>query len=185
MEFETLQGNTPGNTEGRDWESFGASRSRAKRRYRPNHTQRAAGVLATAGLIAMGTLAVVFGVSWVRSQGAVNVVKAQVQAIHDGKIEQAYALFSNGYQAEMTLPMFRRWLRRQERLTNVRSLEFWGRSVWGTTAILWGHFEDDLGHSFAVRYVLVQENGDWRIDRLQLSAELPNPPRERQRFVHI
>jgi len=30
--------------------------------------------------------------------------------------------------------------------------------LWGATAVLWGRFEDDWGHRFAVRYVLVQED---------------------------
>lgn len=160
----------------------GNDRDAGQPRYRPG---RAAGVLAAAGLIAMASVALLFGISWVRSQAAISVVEAQVQAIHEGKIEQAYALFSSSYQAGMSLPMFRRWVRRQGRLTNVRSLQFWGRSVWGATAVLWGRFEDDLGHRFAVRYVLVQEEGDWRIDRFQLAAELPDPAPDRQRFIPI
>src|SRR3990170_3934363 len=100
-----------------------------------------------------------------------NVQPADLEAIPDGKVDEAYALFSRSYQAGMSLPMFRRWLRRQKRLANVQHLQFWGRSAWKGTALLWGSFEDNLGHSYPVRYLLVQEEGAWRIDLFQLSAE--------------
>ena len=147
--------------------------------------RRAFAVLASAGLIAMACVACLVGFSWVRSQGAINVVQAQVQAIHEGKVEEAYALFSAGYRDGMTLPMFRRWLRRQRRLSNVQHLQFWGRSVWGETALLWGSFEDDLGHTYPVRYLLIREKGAWRVDNFQLSAEIPDPAPHRERFVEI
>ncbi len=181
MEYEHFQENRGGWL----WPGPGNVRHAGKPRPRLRRSERAAGVLVTAALIAIASVAFVFGLSWVRSQAAINVVQAQVQAIHEGNIEQAYTLFSSNYQSGTSLPMFRRWVRRQERLTNVRSLQFWGRSVWGATAILRGRFEDDLGHRFAVRYVLVQEEAGWRIDRFQLSPELSDPAPTPQRFIHI
>ena len=154
------------------------------RRY-GGRARRALGVLAAAVLIAMASVAFLIGLSWVRSQGAVNAVQAQVQAIRDGKVEEAYTLFSRSYQEGMSLPMFRRWLRRQKRLANVQHLQFWGRSAWRGTALLWGSFEDNLGHSYPVRYLLVQEEGAWRIDRFQLSAELPDPAPQNERLIGI
>ena len=124
-------------------------------------------------------------VAEVQGDVAVNVVRAQLEAIRDGKVEQAYALFSSEYRAGMTLPMFRRWLRREGRLAKVQNLEFWGRSVWGTTAVLRGSFRDDLGHRYPVRYLLVRENGAWRIENFHLSAEAPESGREEQRLLHI
>lgn len=143
------------------------------------------GVLAAAVLIAMASVAFLVGLSWVRSQGAISVVEAQLHAIRAGNVEEAYGLFSRGYQAATSLPMFRRWLRRQQRLATVQNLQFWGRSVWGNTALLWGRFEDDLGHRYPVRYLLVREGGAWRIDRFQLSSEVPDSPPQSQRLVQI
>ncbi|OFV98790.1 MAG: hypothetical protein A3H28_01455 [Acidobacteria bacterium RIFCSPLOWO2_02_FULL_61_28] len=161
-----------------------ASPAVRSRRY-GGRARRALGVLASAVLIAMASVAFLIGLSWVRSQGAVNAVQAQVQAIRDGKVEEAYTLFSRSYQEGMSLPMFRRWLRRQKRLANVQHLQFWGRSAWRGTALLWGSFEDNLGHSYPVRYLLVQEGGAWRIDRFQLSAELPDPAPQNERLIGI
>jgi len=161
------------------------ARSRAWPRRASSRARRALGVLAAGVLIAVASVAFLFGLSWVRSQGAISVVEAQLQAIHAGKVEEAYGLFSRSYQAATSLPMFRRWLRRQTRLANVQNLQFWGRSVWGNTALLWGRFEDDLGHRYPVRYVLVREAGAWRIDRFQLPSELPDPPPQSQRLIEI
>ena len=146
---------------------------------------RALGVLAAAVLIAAAAVIFLVGVSWVRSQGAIHVVEAQIEAIRAGHVEEAYDLFSRSYQRGTSLPMFRRWLRRQGGLTNVQNLQFWGRSVWGRTALLWGRFEDDLGHRYPVRYLLVQEGGTWRIDRFQLASELPDPPPRSERLIEI
>ena len=157
--------------------------ARARRISRRAH--RAFGVLAAAILIAIASVAFLMGLSWVRSQGAIRVVETQLQAIRTGKVEEAYGLFSREYRAGTSLPMFRRWLRRQTRLTTVQNLQFWGRSVWGGTAVLWGRFEDDLGHRYPVRYWLVQEGGAWRIDRFQLAAESPDPTTPSQRLIEI
>lgn len=143
------------------------------------------GVLAAGVLIAIAAVAFWVGLSWVRSQGAISVVEAQLQAIRSGNVEEAYGLFSRSYQAATSLPMFRRWLRRQTRLANVQNLQFWGRSAWGNTALLWGRFEDNLGHRYPVRYLLVREGGAWRIERFQLSSEVPDPPPQRQRLAEI
>lgn len=148
--------------------------------------RQAAGVLATGLLIALGCVALLAGVAWIRSQPAVNVVQAQMQAIREGKVEQAYAFFSSEYQAGMTLPMFRRWLRRQGRLAHVRYLQFWGRSVWGGIALLRGSFQDDLGNRYPVRYLLIRENGSWRVYDFQLSAEeTPDSKPNQERLLHI
>ena len=140
-------------------------------------------VLCVAILVAFGSAVCLGAISWVRSQAAVKVVEAQVRAIRGGKVEEAYSLFSSSYQSAHTLPMFRRDLRRREPLDRVQKLEFWGRSVWGETAVLWGSFQDDLGHSYPVRYLLVKENGSWRVDNFHLSADIPDSVRSTVRFI--
>jgi len=166
--------------------SFPRPPRRGARLRRPSsRARRALGVLAAGVLIALASAAFLVGLSWVRSQGAVSVVEAQLQAIRAGKVDEAYGLFSREYRAGISLPMFRRWLRRQTRLANVQNLQFWGRSVWGSTALLWGRFEDDLGHRYPVRYLLVREGGSWRIDRFQLASEAPDSPPQSQRLLEI
>ena len=153
---------------------------RSSRRFR-----KAFGVLGAGIVVAIACVAILLAIAWIQSQGAVEVVKAQAAAIRDGKVEQAYALFSSEYRSGMSLPMFRRWLRRQEPLTSIQGLRIWGRSVWKGTAILWGSFQDDLGHSYPVRYLVIRENGDWRVDSFQLRATVPNSLPNTERFNYI
>jgi hypothetical protein len=85
----------------------------------------------------------------------------------------------------MTLPMFRRWLRRQQPLAEIRDLRIWRRSVRGGTVDLWGSLEDGLGHVFPVRYSLIRENGDWRVDSMQVQSAVPESLPNAQRFLYI
>ena len=142
-------------------------------------------VLLIAAGVALGSMLALGVVSWIRSQAAVAVVQAQMDDLRVGKIDEAYALFSAEYQAGVSLPMFRRYLRHQNGLAKTRELQFWGRSVWGETALLWGSFRDDLGHSYPVRYLLVREKGSWRIDGFHLAAEAPGREPGAVRFIQI
>ncbi|MBI3895643.1 MAG: DUF4864 domain-containing protein [Acidobacteria bacterium] len=164
--------------------SFGMASTQRLRRFQ-RRGRKIVGILITGLLIALGCVALLAAISWVRSQPAVKVVQAQIQAMQEGKVEQAYAFFSSEYQTGMTLPMFRRWLRRQRRLTHLRSLQFWGRSVWGGTALLRGNFQDDLGNRYPFRYLLIREDGSWRVRYFQLSAEAPDFSSNQERFLHI
>ncbi len=147
--------------------------------------RRAIQVFGIGLLVAGASMALLIALSWIRSQGAVAVVQAQVQDLRVGKVEDAYALFSASYQAGVSLPMFRRFLRREGRLGKAQNLEFWGRSVWGETAVLWGSFQDDLGHSVPVRYLLVREKGAWKIDGFHLTVGHPDIAPDPIRFIQI
>ena len=153
-----------------------------RRARRPSRRARQAfGVLGAGLLVALACVASILAISWFQSSEAVQVVQEQAEAIRQGRVERAYELFSSEYRAEMSLSMFRRLLRRQDQLNGLQDLRIWGRSVWRGTAILWGSFQDDLGHSYPVRYQLIREDGDWRIDSFQLRGvapeSLPNPER--------
>ena len=135
-------------------------------------------------LIAAVCIAGMVALSWFQSQGAVAIVRQQASEIREGKLDQAYDLFSSEYRSGTTLPMFRRWLRRQPTFASIQRLHIWGRSVWRGTAILWGSFEDEFGHSYPVRYSLVRENGGWRIDRFDVPEDLPESLPNTQRFQY-
>lgn len=147
--------------------------------------RRTVRVLGIGLMVAAGSLLFLIALSWIRSQAAIAVVQAQIEDLRGGKVEEAYALFSRSYQAGVSLPTFRRWVRRQERLIKAQRMDFWGRSVWGETAMLWGTFQDDLGHNYPVRYVLVRENGSWRVDGLRVSPEAPESPPNTVRVIEI
>jgi len=147
--------------------------------------QHAAEILWGGTIVALVCVAAIMAFSWIQSQGAVAIVRAQATAIREGNLESAYDLFSDEYRASMSLPMFRRWLRRQPPLAAIQNVRLWGRMVRNGTAVLWGSFQDDLGHSYPVRYALIRENGDWRIDSLQVRADVPETLPNTEHFHYI
>ncbi|MBI2817277.1 MAG: DUF4864 domain-containing protein [Acidobacteria bacterium] len=165
-----------------------ASAPAARSRKRSGITRRLRRTVQALGIglmVAAGSLLFLMALFWVRSQGAVAVVQAQIEDLRGGKVEEAYALFSRSYRAGVSLAAFRGWVERQERLIKAQRVEFWGRSVWGETATLWGTFHDDLGHSYPVRYVLIRENGSWRVDGLRLAPEVSETPSSTVRIIQI
>ena len=160
-------------------------RGHSRRRGSSGRFQHAVEILWGGMLVALICVGVLLALSWVQSQGAVATVRAQATAIRDGNVESAYDLFSNEYRAAMSLPMFRRWLQRQPPLAAIQNLRIWGRSAWRDTAVLWGSFQDDLGQSYPVRYSLIRENGDWRVDSFQVQADVPETLPNTEHFNYI
>ena len=113
------------------------------------------------------------------------MVRQQVTALREGNVEKAYQMFSEEYRAGMTLPMFRRWFRRQPSLATIQDVRIWRRSVRGGSVDLWGSFEDGGGHTYPVRYSLIRENGDWRVDSMQMQAVVPESLPKSERFLYI
>ncbi len=163
----------------------GAVTRRRKARRSLQRVQHAVGVLGAGMFVASACVAVILAIGWVQAQAAVDVVETQAEAIRQGKLERAYGLFSSQYRAGMSLPSFRRWLGRQDHLARNHGLSIWGRSVRGGGAILWGSLQDELGHSYSIRYELIRENGTWRVDNLQLQSLGPDSLPEDERFQYI
>src|SRR5688572_242510 len=80
-------------------------------------------------LVALVIVAALLGFSWIRSQGAVAVVRQQVTALREGNVEKAYQMFSEEYRSGMTLAMFQRWFRRQGSLAAIQDVRIWRRSI--------------------------------------------------------
>lgn len=147
--------------------------------------RHAVNVLFGGMLVAVVCVAVLLAVAWIQSQGAVDVAKAQANALREGNVEKAYQFFSTEYRAGMSLPSFRRWLARENHLANNHGLNIWGRSLHGGTAVLWGSLQDDLGRDYPVRYELVRESGNWRVDDLQVQPPASDSLPETIPFQHI
>jgi len=178
-------GEHPANAAPAGLPAYPGGSSRRRRRRSGGRLQHAVEILWGGMIVALISVGCLLAISWIQSQGAVATVRAQATAIREGQLETAYDLFSEDYRSAMSLPMFRRWLRRQQPLSGIQNLHIWGRSVWRGTAILWGSFQDDLGQRYPVRYSLVRENGDWRINSFQVRAEVPEALPNSGRFHYI
>lgn len=105
---------------------------------------------------------------WLGMAAAVRIVEQQAAAIRDGRLDDAYQLFSESYRAENSLPMFRAWVARHEEFTRAQQMRIWSRSMRSERAVLWGVVQDFRGQGYPVRYRMVREGGSWRIDELTM-----------------
>jgi hypothetical protein len=136
-------------------------------------------------VVALVCVTIILGIAWIQSQAAVEVVRIQAEAIRQGRVEDAYSLFSSEYRAGISLGTFRRWLNRQTHLATHHGIRIWGRSVWRGVAVLWGSFQDDQGRSYPIRYQLVREDGSWRVDNLRVQDMVPDSLSDAERFNYI
>jgi len=120
--------------------------------------------LATTALMAAGFLIYL----WLGMAAAVRIVEKQVAAIRDGRIDEAYELFSASYRAENSLPMFRAWVARHEEFSRAQDMRIWSRSMRSERAVLWGVVQDFRGQGYPVRFRMIREGGAWRIDELTM-----------------
>lgn len=120
--------------------------------------------LGVAAIISSGLLIY----AWMGTAGAVRVAQQQAQAIREGRIEQAYELFSAEYQQVNSLPMFRAWVERHEQFKRAQQMRIWSRTWRRESAVLWGMVEDFRGQAYPIRYRLIREPGGWRIDGLEM-----------------
>lgn len=106
--------------------------------------------------------------NWLGMAAAQRIVEQQAVAIRDGRIEDAYKMFSESYRAENSLGMFRAWVERHEEFTRAQELRIWSRSLRSERAVLWGLVQDYQGQGYPVRYRMVREAGEWRVDELTM-----------------
>jgi hypothetical protein len=106
--------------------------------------------------------------TWLGMASAVRIVEQQAAAIRDGRIDDAYNLFSETYRAENSMGMFRAWVARHEEFSKAQDMRIWSRTMRNERAVLWGVVQDYQGQGFPVRYRMVRERGEWRIDEMTM-----------------
>jgi hypothetical protein len=106
--------------------------------------------------------------TWLGMAAAVRIVEKQAAAIRDGRIDEAYQLFSASYRAENSLSVFHAWVDRHAEFSRAQDMRIWSRSMRNERAVLWGVVQDYQGQGFPIRYRMVREGGEWRIDDLTM-----------------
>ena len=120
-------------------------------------------------LVLMSLLASGFMIyTWIGVTTAVRTVEKQAAAIRDGRIDEAYQLFSAEYRAGNSLPMFRAWVDRHEEFSRAQDMRIWSRSLRNRSAVLWGLVQDYRGQRYPIRYQMVRESGEWRVNELTM-----------------
>lgn len=101
----------------------------------------------------------------------VNVVKAQLQEIRDGRSDAAYARLSGAYRARLTREAFAELVEKHLALKDNADAWFWNRSLENDELRLSGTLTARSGAKEKVAYELIKEGGEWKISAVRFPDE--------------
>jgi hypothetical protein len=100
-------------------------------------------------------------------RGPVRIVRSQLEAINIGRYQLAYSYFSSQYQKEHSLNDFRNDVKEYPNLFSIRKMDLNQTSIVNDRSIVAGTIVGKDGSIIPVRYDLVKEKGQWRIQSYQ------------------
>jgi hypothetical protein len=103
----------------------------------------------------------------------VNVVLDQLRAIEEGQHWRAYQYLSLSARKKLSLSEFKKLLEGNSILEDPYSIRFPSRSIEGDTATISGVIEGYGEYSSDAKYVLIREDGQWRIESLEWGPVRP------------
>lgn len=124
-------------------------------------------------LIGVAALALVVGGAFYLTGDAVATVRAQIEEIKAGRIDEAYARLSGSYRAQVSRSSFEAFAARHPGLKENADSTFWSRSVKNDTAEISGALTAASGARETVAYKLVKEGGVWKITSIEVGGETP------------
>jgi hypothetical protein len=101
---------------------------------------------------------------WGRTEGAVNVIEAQLQALDKRDFAAAYDCLSTKARAGLTPEEFRERVEKYNAVMSHSNTKFFSRSIQNDVATISGKIEALDGSKTEARYVLSKEGGRWVID---------------------
>jgi len=108
-----------------------------------------------------------YGYWWVRTSEPVNVVLDQLRAVEEGQHWRAYEYLSASARKKLSLSEFRMLIEDNSILEDPYSIKFPSRSIEGNTATISGVIEGYGEYSSDAKYVLIREEGQWRIESFE------------------
>jgi hypothetical protein len=123
-------------------------------------------VLLFVGLIAGG--------AFYMTSGATDAVRAQLEEIKSGKLDEAHARFSESYRAEIPSAAFAAFVDRHPSLKDNADSTFTSRNVVNNRAQLKGTLKAGSGVTEEVDYRLVKEGGDWKVEFMEVAGDRPD-----------
>jgi hypothetical protein len=124
-------------------------------------------VLLFVGLIAGG--------AWYMTSGAADAAKAQLADLRAGRLDAAYARFSEDYRAGVSRDAFAAFVDRHPALKDHADSTFLSRNVNNNRAQIAGTLEAGSGATESVAYRLVRQDGQWVIEDLEVEGDRPTP----------
>jgi hypothetical protein len=111
------------------------------------------------------------GAAFFMTTEPVNAVREQLAEIREGKVDEAYQRFSEGFRAEHSLQDFEALIASHPALKDNTDSTFWQRSVENETATLKGFLLASSGQREMVAYKLVKEGGAWKVAQISFDGD--------------
>jgi hypothetical protein len=108
------------------------------------------------------------------TSGATDAVRAQLEEIKAGKLEEAHARFSESYRAEIPSAAFAAFVDRHPSVKDNADSTFTSRNVTNNRAQLKGTLKAGSGVTEEVDYRLVKEGGDWKVEFMEVAGDRPD-----------
>lgn len=100
---------------------------------------------------------------WGRTDSAVSVIEAQLQAVEKREFAAAYNYLATKTKAAMTPEDFQNRVEKNDVVMGRAKSQFWSRSIENDVATISGTIESLDTKQVKARYVLIKENDRWVI----------------------
>lgn len=100
---------------------------------------------------------------WGRTDSAVSVIEAQLQAVEKREFAAAYNYLATKTKAAMTPEDFQNRVEKNDVVMGRAKSQFWSRSIENDVATISGTIESLDTKQTKARYVLIKENDRWVI----------------------
>ncbi len=119
----------------------------------------------------VGAILAIIAIAFCATAGLPDVANKQLALIREGKIEDAYELYTSAdFKAATSLEQFQAWVDSYPALANNKSSSFNSREIMNNTGHLEGSLVANDGGVTPVVYDFVKENDEWKILMVQLKA---------------
>jgi hypothetical protein len=113
------------------------------------------------------------GGAWYMTSGAADAAKAQLEDLKSGRLDAAYARFSEDYRARVSRDAFAAFVDRHPALKDHADSTFLSRNVANNRAQISGTLKAGSGASESVAYALVKQASGWVIEDLEVEGDRP------------
>lgn len=112
------------------------------------------------------------GLYWMTS-GVTDVVRAQLEDLKAGRLDEAYSRLSEGYREKVSRDGFAAFVGRHPALKDNAASSFWSRSVNNNRAQISGTLTSGSGATESAAYRLVNQGGTWAIEDMEVEGDRP------------
>jgi hypothetical protein len=125
--------------------------------------------------VVIAIIAVAF--SFYSNSGMVGAAKSQLKLIRAGKVDAAYQMTSKNFQNDTSLERFKAFAKQYDVFNDNKSVRFSDKKEEGNNGYLKGVITSSDGGEMVIEYILLKEEGQWKIEAIRLTPlNAPSPP---------